>query len=264
MTDEQHTMTNSEVSPTVQPESSPAQSPIVPSPPNSDASTIIQPEPSPPQVLMVPSPQNTDAQVQIVPSPPNSDASTIIQPEPSPPQVLMVPSPQNTASQVQVQAVQSHIITAPIPQASSLDPQTTFNSSFAPNPNYYPQNFPNSSFAPNSTQSFSLTDFNANPQQSLMDLMSEQTYKWPNQDEQGLGNRDLFDFSGFQKFSGMNSNASNFLLDANVRFLLQVLQHLQIINHIIHSSLLRHSWMATISTTTPLQISTRCLTSLQM
>jgi hypothetical protein len=164
----------------------------------------------------------------------------------------MVPSPQNTDMQVQVQAVQYPIITAPIPQASSLDPQTTFNSSFDPNPNYYPQTFPNSSFAPNSTQSFSLTDFNANPQQSLMDLMSEQTYKWPNPDEQGLGDRDLFDFSGFQKFSGMNSNTSNFLLDANVRFLFQVLQVLQIINHIIHSPLLRHSRMA------------RCLTSPQM
>src|SRR6266446_7931678 len=137
-------MTNSEVSPTVQTESSPAQVPIVPSPPNSDASTIIQPEPSPPQVLRVPSPQNTDAQVQ-------------------------------------VQAVQSPIITAPIPQA--------------PNPNYYPQTFPD--FAPNSTPSFSLSDLNANPQQSLMDLMSEQTYRCPNQEEQRPGDPDLFDFSGF-------------------------------------------------------------------
>ncbi len=235
-------MTNSEVSPTVQTESSPAQVPIVPSPPNSDASTIIQPEPSPPQVLRVPSPQNTDAQVQVqaVQSP------IITAPIPQAPNPNYYPQTFPDA-QVQVQAVQSPIITGPIPQA--------------PNPNYYPQTFPN--FAPNSTPSFSLSDLNANPQQSLMDLMSEQTYRWPNQDEQGPGDPDLFDFSGFQNFSGMITNTSNFLVDGNVRFLLQVLQHLQIINHINHSSLLRNSWTATISTT-PRQISTRCLTSPQM
>jgi hypothetical protein len=185
-----------------------------------------------------------------------------VQPETSPPQVPIVPSLTDSDAPPQVPTVPSPNITAaPIPEASFQNPQTTFNSSFNQYLNHFPQTIPNSSFTPNFTQTFSVTDFN--PQQSLMDLMSEALYKWPaNQDQQALGDQDLFNFSGFKDFSGMNtfnSNTSNFL-DTNVRFVLQGLQHLQIVIH-IHRSPLLHPQMATISTT-PLKISTRCPMSL--
>ena len=255
----------------IQPESSPPQGPIVPSPQKSYVSTIVQPETLPPQGPIVPSPQKSDAsmfvqpetlpsQGPIVPSPQKSDVSMFVQT--SPPQVPIVPSLPDSDAPPQVPTVPSPNITAaPIPEASFQNPQTTFNSSFNQYLNHFPQTIPNSSFTPNFTQTFSLTDFN--PQQSLTDLMSETLYKWPaNQDQQALGDQDLFDFSGFQDFSGMNtfnSNMSNFL-DTNVRFVLQGLQHLQIVIH-IHRSPLLHPQMATISTT-PLKISTRCPTSL--
>ena len=119
--------------------------------------------------------------------------------------------------------------------------------------------FSNSGFA----QTFSPTlnsNFDANPQQSsLMALMSESLYNWPNQDQQGLGDEDLFDFSGLQNLSGMNNFNSDTniysLLDMNVRL---VLLCLQIIIH-IHSSpqlCLLQSGTAKIPTATLLQIST--------
>ena len=231
---------DSDVSTITQPESSP---PHVPTPPNPDVSRIIQPESSPPHV-------------QIVPSPPKSDVSTFVQLESSPPQVPALP---NSDVPAQVPTVPSTNITAaPIPEVSFLNSQTTFNLNFT----QYPQTIPNSSFAPNFTPTFPLTDFNPNSQQSLTELMSETLYKWPDQDQDALRDQDLFDFSGLQDFSGMNtfnSNTSNFL-DKNVRFVLQSLQHIQIITH-IRSSPLWHRRMATISTT-PLQISTHCPTSL--
>ena len=171
---------------------------------------------------------------------------------------------------MQVPAVPSTNITATNPQASSppspnITAQTTLNSGFFPNPNQASLlPFSNSGFA----QTFSPTlnsNFDANPQRSsLMALMSESLYNWPNQEQQGLGDEDLFDFSGLQNLSGMNNFNSDTniysSLDMNVRL---VLLGLPIIIH-IHSSpqlCLLHSGTATIPTATLPQISTCCLTS---
>ena len=162
--------------------------------PNSDTSPIIQP--------------NSMQQ----PTMPNSD---IIQPNSLPSLPMQVPSPITAIPNSLVQAeaaVPSPNITALNPQASSLSliPQTTLNPSFAPNSNQasllIPQTIP---FTPNFTQTPTLnSDFDANPQQSLTDLMSEALYSWPNQaqfNHQGLasGDQDLFDFSGFQDLSNV-------------------------------------------------------------
>lgn len=40
------------------------------------------------------------------------------------------------------------------------------------------------------------SDYDANPQKSLSDLMSEAVHNWPNQIQQG--DQDLFHFPGFQ------------------------------------------------------------------
>jgi hypothetical protein len=72
-------------------------------------------------------------------------------------------------------------ITAPNPQAPFLIPQTTLDPSSAPNPN----------------QALMLnSNYDANPQKSLSDLMSEAVHSWPNQIQQG--DQDLFQFPGFQ------------------------------------------------------------------
>jgi hypothetical protein len=114
-------------------------------------------------------------------------------------QVSSVPSPNITAPNLQVSSVPSPNITAPNPQASSLIPQTTFN--------------------PNSTQTSSSTlnsNFNANPQQSLTDLMSEAVYNWPNQIQP---NQDLFFFPGFEDPSRKNDlNIDADFFSPEVRF----------------------------------------------
>ena len=259
----------SDMSPVIQPL---AQVPNVPSPSISDTSTIqptaqVPTVPSSPifdtviiqpmvQVPIVPSPPIFDtsiirpmAQVPIVPSPPIFNTS-IIQPSAQVPTVPSLPiSEMSPIIQplAQVPTVPSPYITAPNPQMDSLI------------------SFPG--FAPNLTQTFFPT-FDANPDESLMDLMSESLYSWPNQAQQEIGDRDLFNFSGLQDFSGMNnfnSDRSLHLPDMNVRL---VLQGPRIFIHInIHSSpRLSHSWTATISTATISmatlsQISTGCPTS---
>jgi hypothetical protein len=113
----------------------------------------------------------------------------------------------------QVPTLPSPNITAPNHQTYSLNPLTALNSNQA----WFPANL---------TQTFSPTlnsDFNANPQQSLMNLMSESLYNWPNHAQQGIGDQDLFNFSGFQDFSGMNNfnnDRSLYLPDINVRLIL--------------------------------------------
>jgi hypothetical protein len=241
-----------------------AQVPIVPSPPISEMSPIIQPMA---QVLIVPSSPIFDtsivqpmAQVPIVPSPPIFDTS-ILQPMaqvpivPSPPifdtsivqpmaQVPIVPSPPIFDTSIIQPTAQ--VPTVPSPNITALNPQMDSSISFP-------------GFAPNLNQTFFPT-FDANPDESLMDLMSESLYSWPNQAQQGFGDQDLFNFSGLQDFSGMNnfnSDRSLHLPDMNVRL---VLQGLQIFIH-IHSSPLSHLWTATISTATLSQISTGCPTS---
>ena len=197
--------------------------------PNSDASDESPIIPSQPNSLPVQFPN--------VPSPnitaPNSPVQVpnIIAPN-SPAQVPTVPSPNITAPNSLVQVPSPNII-APNPQASTLViPQQTFlNPIFTPNPNQasflIPHTVPNSGV--NTNLEF---DGNyANPQQScqsLTDLMAEaQLYDWPIQfqsNQQGLGNQDLFDFSGFQDLSGMNnfnSDTSVFSPDMNVRLVLQ-------------------------------------------
>ena len=159
------------------------------------------------------------------PTIPRSDVSPIIQPKSLPAQVPTVPSPN---------------ITPPNPQASSLIPQTTHGLSFAPN----------------STQTTMNSNFNTNPQKSLTELMSEETYNWPNQIQQ---DQDLFFFPGFQDLSrgnDLNNNANFF--SQNV-----VLQGLQIISHIRSSPLSTHTRTATISIATLQQISTRHSMSLE-
>jgi hypothetical protein len=174
----------------------PAQVPTVPSPPISDTS-IIQPTaqvptvPSPPISEMPPIIQPT-AQAPTVPSPPISDMSPIIQPMAQAPTVPSLPisdmSPiiQPTA---QVPTVPTPNITSPNPPAPSLIPQTALDPSFALNPNQ-------ASLTLNS-------NFDANPQKSLSDLMSEARYTWPNQIQQG--EQGFFHFPGFQDPSRMNN-----------------------------------------------------------
>ena len=145
-------------------------------------------------------------------------------------QVPSVPSPPifDKSPTAQVPTVPSPNITALNPQMDSLIL------------------FPG--FTPNVTQTI-FPPFNANPDESLMDLMSESLYSWPNQAQQRIGDQDFFNFSGLQDFSGMNnfnSDRSLHLPDINVRL---VLLGPRIFIH-IHSSSLSHSWMATISTWT--------------
>jgi hypothetical protein len=189
----------------------------VPSPP---ISPIIQPtvqvptvqSPSPPISPIIQPP----AQVPTVPSP-SPPISPIIQPTA---QVSTVPSPPLSP------IIQPPAQVPTVPSLNITNPQT-YSLSFAPNPNR--ASFPD--FVPNFNQTFSPAlnlDFNANPQsypqQSLMDLMSESFYNWPNQAQQGIGDQDLFNFSGLQDFSGMNnyvSDRSFHLPNINVRLVLQ-------------------------------------------
>ena len=103
------------------------------------------------------------------------------------------------------------------PHASSLITSATQVSGFAPNPNQasfiFPQTTPNSVINPNT-------------------LMSEELYSWPTEfNQQGLGNQDLFDFSGLQDFSGTNDfNRNGFGPVMNVRLVFQILFTL---NHVV-------------------------------
>jgi hypothetical protein len=180
----------------IQPESSPAHVPTVASPPNSVASLIPETtwNPDPPAnqaTFLFPQtiPNSGPALTKTIP---NSDARSdvsptgTIQPEFSPAHVLTVASPPNSVA--------------------SLIPETTSNPN--PPPNHasflFPQTIPNSDqgFAPNLSQTLTPSlnsGFDGSAQQSLMDLMSEPLYSWPNQNQQGLVDRDLFDFSGMNR-----------------------------------------------------------------
>ena len=216
----------SDVSPITpsQPNSSPAQVPTVPSPnlsllpeptrnsgfaPNPNQASLQQPETS-----SIPNSGFTPnlAQTTIMP---NSDVSSIIQQKslPEPAQVPYVPPIVHPNSS----PVDVPIVPSPIPQA-----QTTIMPNF------------DSAFNPNLAQATMNSDF-VNAQQSLSSLMSEALFNWPNpetQFDQGPFEDQLFDFSGFQDFSGgnfLNSDMSSFWPDSNVRLLFK---RLQIIIHI--------------------------------
>ena len=202
--------------------------------PNSDMSPIVQPQPP--------------AQVPTVPSLPISDMSPQL-----PVQVPTVPSPAIVQPPAQVPTVVPTVPSPAIVQPPAQVPTFPIQASFPGFPNFT-----------GTFTSTSHSDFNINPQQSLMDLMSEPLYGWPNQALQGLEDQNLFDFSGLQDFSGANnfdSNRNIHLGDVNVRLVLQGLQVL--IN--IHSYPLLHPRTATISTISTAilpQMSTCCPMSL--
>jgi hypothetical protein len=95
----------------------------------------------------------------------------------------------------------------------SITPSTEsiVNSCFAPNPTHAfspTKNIPNFNFDGNLPTGF--LGVGVSPQSSLLDLMSESLYTWPNQ--QGFGysaDQDLFDFSGLQDLSQMNNFNDN-------------------------------------------------------
>ena len=202
--------------------------------PNSDMSPIVQPQPP--------------AQVPTVPSLPISDMSPQL-----PVQVPTVPSPAIVQPPAQVPTVVPTVPSPAIVQPPAQVPTFPIQASFPGFPNFT-----------GTFTSTSHSDFNINPQQSLMDLMSEPLYGWPNQALQGLEDQNLFDFSDLQDFSGVNnfnSNRNIHLGDVNVRLVLQGLQVL--IN--IHSYPLLHPRTATISTISTAilpQMSTCCPMSL--
>jgi hypothetical protein len=156
---------------------------------------VIQP---PAHVPTVASPQNSVASPNITTMSPTG----VIQP---PAHVPTVASPQNSIASPNITTMSpTGIIQPPAHVPTVASPQNTvaFSNITAPNPNeasfLFPQtSIPNSGFAPNLTQT--------NSQQSLMALMSEPLHSWPNQDQQGLGDRDLFDFLGLESFSGSNT-----------------------------------------------------------
>ena len=197
-------------------------------------SPIVQPQPP--------------AQVPTVPSLPISDMSPQL-----PVQVPTVPSPAIVQPPAQVPTVVPTVPSPAIVQPPAQVPTFPIQASFPGFPNFT-----------GTFTSTSHSDFNINPQQSLMDLMSEPLYGWPNQALQGLEDQNLFDFSGLQDFSGannFNSNRNIHLGDVNVRLVLQGLQVL--IN--IHSYPLLHPRTATISTISTAilpQMSTCCPMSL--
>ena len=188
--------------PIVQPQP-PEEVPNIPSLPVSDTPPVSQPDtiptvPSP----SVPSPvSQPTTQVPTAPTPP------MVQP-PASAQVPTAPSPVH--------------FTQPMAQAPTIPPppfvQPLVQVPISPNQASFPG-------FPNLTQTFTSTsnsDFNTNPQQSLMDLMSESYYGWSSQAQQGFEDQNLFDFSGLQDFSGgnnFNSDGSNH--DINVRLVLQ-------------------------------------------
>ena len=234
--DAQPAMPKSDVSPIIQPPAT------VPSPLISDTSPIIQPQMQGPTVPSLPM-QPTAT----VPSPPISDTS---QPPAQAPTVLS-PSMQPTAQVPTVPSPPISDIMQPPAQAPTV-PSSTPHMYFLMN-----SGLNQAGFTPDLSQTFSPTLYSpyANPQQSWLDYMSEPLYSWPNQDQHGIGNQTLFDFSGVQGFPGMNnfnSTGSFHSPDINVGL---VLQSLQIFVH-IHSLPLSHSRTAT--TATLPQISTCC------
>ena len=236
--------------------------------PNSDMSPIVQPQP-PAQVPTVPSLPISDMSPQLPVQVPTVPSPAIVQPPAQVPTVVpTVPSPAIVRPPAQVPTVPSPAIVQPPAQVPTVVP--TVPSPAIVRPPAQVPTFPiQASFPgfPNFTGTFTSTshsDFNINPQQSLMDLMSEPLYGWPNQALQGLEDQNLFDFSGLQDFSGANnfdSNRNIHLGDVNVRLVLQGLQVL--IN--IHSYPLLHPRTATISTISTAilpQMSTCCPMSL--
>ena len=228
------------------PVSQPDTIPTVPSPsvlsPVSQPTTQVPTAPTPPivqppvsaQVPTVLSPVHFTqpmAQVPTIPSPPfvqlPSSAqvptipSAVSQPTTQVPTAPTPPMVQPPAS-AQVPTVPSPVhFTQPMAQAPTIPPppfvQPLVQVPISPNQASFPG-------FPNLTQTFTSTsnsDFNTNPQQSLMDLMSE-SYYGSSQAQQGFEDQNLFDFSGLLNFSGgnnFNSDGSNH--DINVRLVLQ-------------------------------------------
>lgn len=183
-----------------------SQSPASPAPPaqpipNSDMLPIIQlPLAAQVSTASVTPPALTDAQP--IPDDTVSPTTQLL------PQLPSVPSPPTLTNAQPIPNVSESPIVQPPVQVPSC----------ASNPNQSSFLFPqNSGFSQNLTQSIFPTsnlDFNSNPQQSLMDLMADSLYSWPDRAQQELGDQDLFNFSGLQSSSGMN----NFI---NVRLVLQ-------------------------------------------